>query len=176
MVVGYRTARIDDPELTVRHVDGTQPIRIVVDPHAEVQNDSRLIASAQEHPLWMLVNAESDRVRMAELEALGVTVVQVPPAEKGRRLHLLGAWRELRRRGIRRLLVEGGGNLAAQLMSWGCVDQVMCFVAPKMIGGQFGPSPLGGAGKPFMAEAWRLEEMHWEACGDDLMVGAFVVE
>lgn len=176
VVVGYRTARIDDPSLTVRHVDGPQPIRIVVDPFAELETDSRLITSARQHPLWMLVNSEADRVRLARLEELGVTVIPVPPADKGRRLHLLTAWRELRRRGIRRMLCEGGGSLSAQLMSWGCVDQTMCFVAPKMIGGQFGPSPLGGSGKPFMAEAWRFDEMYWEPCGEDLMVGAFVAE
>lgn len=174
VIVGYRTARIDDPELTVRHVDGPQPVRIVVDPHAEIDDDSRLVTSAREVPTWLLANANADPVRTGHLQDLGVHVIHVKPAERGRRLHLLEAWRELRRRGMRRLLVEGGGGLVAQLLSWGCVDQVQAYIAPKMIGGQFAPTPVGGAGRPFMAEAWRVEEMSWEASGDDLAVSGFV--
>jgi len=50
----------------------------------------------------------------------------------------------------------------------------MAFVAPKIIGGRGGPTPVGGSGKPFMAEAWRVDEMYWKQVGDDLMLGAFV--
>jgi len=173
VVVGYRTAMIDDPELTVRHVEGPQPVRVVVDPDADIDQNCRLLRTARHAPLWLVVNTRADATRVAHLEHLGVTVIRVAPAEQGRRLHLLEAWRELRRRGVRRLLLEGGGGLAAQLMSWGCIDQVLCFVAPKMIGGRLAPTPLGGDGKAFMAQAWRFDEMYWKACGDDLAIGAF---
>ena len=56
-----------------------------------------------------------------------------------------------------------------------CVDQVMSFVAPKMIGGKFAPTPVGGDGKPFMAEAWPFGDMYWRASGEDLLIGAFRV-
>jgi len=174
VVVGYRTSRIDDPELTVRHVEGPQPVRIVVDPHAEIDDDSRLVATAREVPTWLLANANADPVRTGHLADLGVQILHVKPAERGRRLHLLEAWRELRRRGMKRLMVEGGGGLVAQLMSWGCIDQVQAYIAPKIIGGQFAPTPVAGAGRPFMAEAWRVEEMTWEASGDDLAVSGFI--
>jgi diaminohydroxyphosphoribosylaminopyrimidine deaminase/5-amino-6-(5-phosphoribosylamino)uracil reductase len=108
------------------------------------------------------------------LQDHGVQVIRVATAESPRHLHFLQAWRELRRRGLRRVLVEGGGGLTADLLGWNCLDQVVAFVAPKLIGGQFAPSPVAGSGRPFMAEAWRLEELRWEASGEDLQLVAFV--
>lgn len=175
VVVGSRTAQLDDPALTVRHAEGRQPVRVVVDPMAEIADDSRLVSTARDVPLWVVVGADVDRVRVVQLEQLGVTVIAVDCDGGSHRLDLREAWRELRRRGIRRLMVEGGGGLMAELTGCDCVDQVLCFVAPKMIGGRTAPTPFGGEGRALMGEAWRLEEMHWESCGDDLAIGAFVV-
>jgi diaminohydroxyphosphoribosylaminopyrimidine deaminase/5-amino-6-(5-phosphoribosylamino)uracil reductase len=175
VVVGLRTAQIDDPELTVRYVDGPQPVRIVVDPVGELDDGKKLIRTARELPFWMLVRENIEPARAAHLESMGVVVIPVIAAERGRRLHLLEAWRELRRRGMRRVLVEGGGGLCAELLSWDCIDQVLAFVAPKVIGGRVAPTPVGGEGRQFMAEAWSLDELHWRPSGEDLAIGAFVL-
>lgn len=173
VVVGFRTARTDDPELTVRHVDGRQPLRVVVDPWAEVELDSKLVRTAGDVPLLLLVNETADSVRLEQLRERGVEIQPVKPAEQGRRLHLLEAWRSLGARGVRRVLVEGGGGLLSQLLGWDCVDQVHAYVAPKMVGGRFAPTPVGGAGRAFMAEAWRFGEMRGEPVGEDLLLTAF---
>jgi diaminohydroxyphosphoribosylaminopyrimidine deaminase/5-amino-6-(5-phosphoribosylamino)uracil reductase len=140
VVVGYRTARLDDPVLTVRHVDGDDPIRIVVDPWAELPVESRLVETAKDTPTWVLVHVDADEVRVERLRSLGVEVLPTPPAGTGRRLHLIEAWRTLRQRGVRTLMVEGGGGLVAQLLGWNCIDQVLCFLAPKVIGGKLAPT------------------------------------
>jgi diaminohydroxyphosphoribosylaminopyrimidine deaminase/5-amino-6-(5-phosphoribosylamino)uracil reductase len=175
VVVGYRTARIDDPELTVRHVAGKQPVRIVVDPLAELDDDSNLVATARKVPTWLLAGEEVDPLRAGHLTDLGVVVLHVPVRDGPRRLDLAEAWRELRRRGILRVLVEGGGGLVAELMAAGCIDQALCFVAPKAVGGRFAPTPMAGAGKASMEDAWRFSDLHWRSYGDDLAIGAFAV-
>ncbi|MCA8974305.1 MAG: bifunctional diaminohydroxyphosphoribosylaminopyrimidine deaminase/5-amino-6-(5-phosphoribosylamino)uracil reductase RibD [Planctomycetes bacterium] len=174
VMVGFRTAQIDDPELTVRLVEGQQPIRIVVDPLGEIDDDSNLVRSAQVAPTWLLASEEVDPRRSGHLTDLGVQVIHVPTAEGPRRLHLGRALRELHRRGLRRLLVEGGGGLVAQLFAWNCVDQVLAFVAPKIIGGASSPTAVGGDGKPFMAEAWQLRDVRFEACEDDVAISGFL--
>jgi diaminohydroxyphosphoribosylaminopyrimidine deaminase/5-amino-6-(5-phosphoribosylamino)uracil reductase len=174
VVIGYRTARIDDPMLNVRHAQGPQPVRIVVDPRAEIADDSRLVASARELPLWLLVHAQAEPLRTGHLQDLGVHVLHVPPAGDGHHLDLAWAWRELRRRGLRRVMVEGGGRLVARLLDADCVDQVLCFVAPKIVGGQQAPTAVAGAGKATMAQALQLTEPHWHQFGDDVAIGAFV--
>ena len=174
VMVGFRTAQIDDPELTVRLVEGKQPVRIVVDPLCEIDDDSNLVRTARQAPIWLLASDDVDRRRSGILEDLGVTVVHIAAAEGPRRLHLGQALRELRRRGLRRLLVEGGGGLVAQLFAWNCVDQVLAFVAPKIIGGLNAPTPVAGDGRPFMAEAWQLRDVRYEPCGDDVAISGFV--
>ena len=174
VMVGFRTAQIDDPELTVRHVEGKQPIRIVVDPLGEIDDDSNLVRTARQAPTWLLASEDVDPRRSGHLQDLGVQVIHVPIAEGPRRLNLGRAFRELHRRGLRRVLVEGGGGLVAQMFAWNCVDQVLAFVAPKIIGGQFAPTPVAGEGRPFMDEAWRLREVRHEVCRADLAISGFV--
>lgn len=174
VMVGFRTAQIDDPELTVRHVDGKQPIRIVVDPLGEIDDDSNLVRTALQAPTWLLASEDVDARRTGRLQDLGVTVIHVATAEGPRRLHLAQAFRELRRRGLRRVLVEGGGGLVAQMFAWDAVDQVLAFVAPKIIGGRFAPTPVAGEGHPFMAEAWRLRDVQCEPFGADFAISGFV--
>ncbi len=174
VVVGFRTAQIDDPELTVRHVEGRQPVRIVVDPRAEIDDDSNLVRTANKTPTWLLVADDVDAARAGHLQDLGVQVIHVKVAESPRHIHLREAWRELRRRGLRRIVVEGGGGLVADLLGWSCVDQVQCFLAPKLIGGRTAPTPVAGEGRAFMAEAWQVSE--WTHCvsGDDLLLSGFL--
>jgi diaminohydroxyphosphoribosylaminopyrimidine deaminase/5-amino-6-(5-phosphoribosylamino)uracil reductase len=174
VMVGFRTAQIDDPELTVRHVAGKQPVRIVVDPLGEIDDDSNLVRTAKQAPTWLLASEEVDPRRSGHLQDLGVTVILTPTAEGPRRLHLGQALRELRRRGLRRVLVEGGGGLVAQMLSWNAIDQVLAFVAPKIIGGRFAPTPVAGEGRPFMAEAWRLGDVKYETYGQDLAISGFM--
>ncbi len=178
VVVGYRTAKIDNPQLTVRdvegaQVEGAQPVRVVVDPLAGIDDDSRLVASAGESPVWLLVGSRADAAHTGRLRDLGVEVIQVESVGE-HRLDLGEAWRELRRRGLRRLMVEGGGRLLAELLQYGCVDQVLAFVAPMVMGGEGAPTPVAGEGKPSVAEAWGLAEVYSYGCGDDLVVGGFV--
>lgn len=174
VMVGFRTAQIDDPELTVRHVEGEQPIRIVVDPLGEVDDDSNLVRTATELPTWLLASEDVDPRRSGVLSDHGVQVIHVPTAEGPRRLHLGQALKELHRRGLRRLLVEGGGGLVAQLFAWNCVDQVLAFVAPKIIGGKTSPTPVAGDGRPFMAEAWQLRDVAFQPCEEDIAIQGFL--
>ncbi len=158
----------------MRLVAGRQPVRIVVDPLGEIDDDSNLVRTARQAPTWLLASDDVDPLRSGHLQDLGVTVIHVPAAEGPRRLHLGRAFAELKRRGLRRVLVEGGGGLVAQMFAWNAVDQVLAFVAPKVIGGRFAPTPVGGEGRGFMAEAWRLSEVHHEACGPDVAISGFV--
>lgn len=174
VMVGFRTAQIDDPELTVRHVEGKQPVRIVIDPLGEIDDDSNLVRTAHTQPTWLLASEDVDPLRSGHLQDLGVHVIHIPTAEGPRRLHLGRAFKELRRRGLRRILVEGGGGLVAQMFAWNAVDQVLAFVAPKIIGGAGAPTPVGGDGRPFMAEAWQLSDVRMQQYGDDMAIAGFV--
>ena len=153
--------------LDVRHVDGRNPTRIVVDPKAELGLQTRLVKTARQQPTLCLAAAGADQGKVAGLEAAGVEVMLAPD--------LSDAWNRLRERGMHRLLVEGGGKLVAQLFAAGLVDQVLGYLAPKIIGGQAAPSPVSGSGIQKIADAVALQELYWRPSGQDLEFGAFVI-
>lgn len=178
VVVGYRTALRDDPELTVRHVEGSNPVRIVVDPSAALPTTHKLVQSAKDTPTWLLVGPAADAAAVEALTSHGVVVREVPSASEGHgsaqhRLDLRVGLKDLRGAGIRRLLLEGGGSLTAEFLDAGCVQQVMAFLAPKIIGGEAATSPVMGEGRAAVAEALGMTEMFWETRGEDLVVHAF---
>ncbi len=175
VMVGFRTVLQDDPMLTVRHVSGQHPKRVVVDPLAQIPLQSKLVQTAREVPTCLLVGPKAEADNLQALQDLGVVILSVPQGAGGERsLHLEQAMRDLRQQGIRRLLVEGGGALMWQLFDAGCVDQVSCYLAPKIFGGQAASSPVAGTGFSEMAQAMQLSELHWQGCGEDLCLGGFV--
>jgi diaminohydroxyphosphoribosylaminopyrimidine deaminase/5-amino-6-(5-phosphoribosylamino)uracil reductase len=83
-------------------------------------------------------------------------------------------FRVLRREGLRRILLEGGGAVHAAAFAAGIVRQVMAFVAPSLLGGDRAPTPVGGTGLAVAGKPLRLEETHVEALGEDALVEGFV--
>jgi diaminohydroxyphosphoribosylaminopyrimidine deaminase/5-amino-6-(5-phosphoribosylamino)uracil reductase len=170
VLIGYRTALRDDPQLTVRDVPGTNPRRIVVDPEAALPLASRLVQTLGEAPLTLLVSESADPARVAALTARGVECLRV--AGPGRELDLAAAWRDLRARGVRRLLVEGGGGLFAKLFARDLIDQALVYVAPKVLGGASAPTPVAGPGIAALAQATTFAESFCTTSGDDALVVA----
>ena len=143
ILVGGRTARVDDPSLTVRfgREPRVPPARVVADPAARLPLDSALIRSAGESRVRLLVAPSADRGRVRSLEAAGVDVVEVPAAGGG--LDLGRALDRLMEDGVRTVLCEGGGRLAAALLDVDRVDRLYLFYAPMLYGGGVPAFPAG---------------------------------
>jgi diaminohydroxyphosphoribosylaminopyrimidine deaminase/5-amino-6-(5-phosphoribosylamino)uracil reductase len=78
------------------------------------------------------------------------------------------------RLGARRLLLEGGPTLAASWLRAGAVDQVMAFVAPKILGGANAPGPIGGPGVATVGAPLELADSVFRRLGADLLVEGFL--
>jgi diaminohydroxyphosphoribosylaminopyrimidine deaminase/5-amino-6-(5-phosphoribosylamino)uracil reductase len=94
-------------------------------------------------------------------------VIEVAPAANGRPL-LADAARELANRGLTRILVEGGGRLAAGLLGAGLVDRVICFRAPRIIGGD-GIAVIGDLGLEALTAAFGFVRTDVREIGVDLL-------
>ncbi|MCW8305460.1 bifunctional diaminohydroxyphosphoribosylaminopyrimidine deaminase/5-amino-6-(5-phosphoribosylamino)uracil reductase RibD [Acidiphilium sp. PA] len=166
VMIGVGTALADDPELTCR-IDGFRAaplIRIVVDSHLRLPLNSRLARGADTHPLWIIHRDGADPARHDAFAALGARLFAVPAAETG--VDPLAALRALGAAGITRLLVEGGGSLAASLLRADLVDQIAWFTAPLVIGGD-GIAAIAGFGVAALAAAKRLTMLSANASGAD---------
>jgi diaminohydroxyphosphoribosylaminopyrimidine deaminase / 5-amino-6-(5-phosphoribosylamino)uracil reductase len=141
VMIGAGTARADDPALTVRlpGLEGQARIRIVADSEARLAPESRLVSTARQCPLWILVARQAPKGRRHALENRGALVVEIENDAEGG-IDLPSAAAALGAAGLTRVLVEGGGRLAAGLLAAGLVDRVAWFFAPKIIGGDGVPA------------------------------------
>jgi diaminohydroxyphosphoribosylaminopyrimidine deaminase/5-amino-6-(5-phosphoribosylamino)uracil reductase len=135
IMVGVNTVRTDDPTLTCRlpGLEHRSPLPVIVDGSSSTPLASRLVAAARSRPLIILTSAQAGGGD--ELARSGAELVRCPESAPGR-IDLRCGLEELARRGMNRLLVEGGADLARQLMVAGLVDELALFVSPKMLGGE----------------------------------------
>lgn len=124
VVVGAGTVTADDPALTVREVPGPNPLRVVIDPHSRIPRGARLLVDPEAPTLW-LTGADDD----AE-PAPHVTRIPLSPKEfePGNLVALL------RRRGVSRILVEGGGSTVSRFLDAGCLDRLFLTSVPVLLG------------------------------------------
>ena len=136
VMVGSMTAIMDDPDLTCRlpGLPARSPVRVVMDSRLRLALTSRLVATAQEIPTWLLTLPGGDARRVDAFRSAGVELIEVPAGPVGI-VDAAAAMRELARRGITRVLVEGGARLAASLLHDDLVDEVIWFRAPSILGG-----------------------------------------
>ncbi|MGD1925566.1 MAG: bifunctional diaminohydroxyphosphoribosylaminopyrimidine deaminase/5-amino-6-(5-phosphoribosylamino)uracil reductase RibD [Paracoccaceae bacterium] len=167
VMIGAGTARADNPMLDVRDLGLTfrSPVRIVLDGSLSVDLTSRLVRSADKFPTIFLHRSSADPARIDALTAAKVETSEVP--ETGGVLDLHKALRIVAQKiGLTRLLCEGGGSLAAALLSGDLVDELVLFQAGCVIGGDGTPS-VRGFGLDALDLAPRLRLVDVEAIGRD---------
>lgn len=163
IAVGGRTARLDDPALTVRGETKPRvlPHRVVFDRVADLGPHLTVVRTAGETPTLAVVAPDADAGRVKRLESSGVTVLRADALEEG--------LRSLRERGIGSMLVEGGGELAGALLKAGLVDRYYWIQAPLWLGEGALPAMAGLPGRALeQADRWRVVERR--AFGDDTLL------
>lgn len=128
ILIGIETARIDNPLLTTR-LNGVKhnTIRIVFDTDMRLDPLSNLVKTAHETPLWVIYKVESEA--KTALEQKGVILIQSDPRD------IKACMAELAKRGITRLLVEGGAQIHTSFLQCGIWDDLLIYRAPCILGG-----------------------------------------
>ncbi len=132
VLIGKRTARIDDPLLTTRYVRGKTPQRIILDKHLECSGSLRIFKTLSEGPVC-IATASQDRKRMQKFKEMGVGIINVPTDNDGR-LELLELLRILGKRHVSSLLVEGGAKVFSSFLQMRLVDRVVFIISPVLFG------------------------------------------
>jgi diaminohydroxyphosphoribosylaminopyrimidine deaminase/5-amino-6-(5-phosphoribosylamino)uracil reductase len=129
ILTGIGTVQQDDPQLNVRAVETPrQPRRIVVDSKLQISPDAKIL---QGGGTWV-VAAQADPEREARLRERGAEVIVLPNASG--KIDLAELMRELGRREINELHVEAGFKLNGSLLRAGCVDELLLYLAPSLLG------------------------------------------
>lgn len=169
VAVGINTVLADDPRLTVRHVPGVNPVRIVFDTHLRIGLGSKLVTSAREVPTWVLTGLEAPQDAEDALLAVGVRVIRVPTSPEGR-VDVAAALEALGALDVVSVLAEGGAELVGSLLAREVADELHAFVAPILLGPRGRPGAADWAGPDVPANAPRIRLPRWELCGGDAYV------
>jgi diaminohydroxyphosphoribosylaminopyrimidine deaminase/5-amino-6-(5-phosphoribosylamino)uracil reductase len=165
ILAGSGTVLADDPRLDRRLGLAAGPnVRVVLDRRLRTPPGARLF----QVPGPVLIYAETDdAARRRALEEAGGEVILLPAVKPAEVLA------DLYGRGVRSVLVEGGGEIHASFALSGCFDRVLVDCAPLLLGGRTAPGPLGGSGFADLAGAARLDGLEARTRGGDLILTGY---
>ena len=175
VLVGGRTLLGDDPRLTVKSADlraerrarglEENPIKVGIVSNADLRDDSRFLTAGPAQ-VMLFTTQRTSPAQIIRLRERGAQVFVMGE----RRVDLVRAFHRLREHGVKRLLVEGGGTLNAELLRLRLVDEVYLYIAPLIFGGADAPTLADGVGLQ------RKEAIHLQlSTAETLRDGGIVV-
>ncbi len=170
ILVGIGTVLADDPLLTVRHVRGRHPLRVVLDSQLRLPDGARVLGP--DAPTVIFTTDDASPLRRQRLRDAGHDVVVAPSDARGRVDPQAVLW-SLARREIRSVLLEGGRGIYTAFLRAGLVDRVHVFVAPTVLGGG-GLGWTGDIGPDGGPRGWRLAGRRVRAVGPDVLIEGYL--
>jgi diaminohydroxyphosphoribosylaminopyrimidine deaminase / 5-amino-6-(5-phosphoribosylamino)uracil reductase len=170
ILVGTDTVLADDPQLTCRlpGLADRSPVRVVLDRQLRIPPHARIFVEARQVPTWVVTLRSADPARLKLLRDAGVEVIAAEPDATGT-IDLSAALGLLGKRGLTRLLVEGGGRLAAALLRAQLVDRLVWFHAPLLLGGDGVPA-VAALDMGTLAAMPRFERIAADIIGEDEII------
>ncbi len=169
VLIGSKTVEKDNPNLTVRLVEGRNPKRIIADTRLSLKLDYKIFSGNADRNLIVLTSEKSisKERKIKRLQNIGAKILFIKENENGL-IDLKAALKELGKQKINSLLVEGGGKMFTSLIKDGLYDNILLFIAPKILGA--GLPAVDNIGNKTVKQALKVEIKRIEQNGDDLMV------
>ncbi len=158
ILVGNRTVMIDNPSLMVKYVRGKNPVRIILDSNGSIKSNSRIVKTSSIVPTIIVVSEITSAIKIARLQKYGLEVLKC-----GRgKIDLKKLLQILRKKGIKKLLVEGGGTTNWYFFKAHLFDEIIITITPYILGGKNAISLVNGEGfdKIQQATSLRLKKIH----------------
>ena len=171
VLVGVNTVIADNPELTVRAVEGRNPNRIVLDPSLRIPFQSNLVKG---HAEGRTIVAASERIngsKVAQLQAKGVETWEIP-VNNDHRMDLGALLKKIGEEGMTSLLVEGGATVFTTFLQSHAVHKLHVFIAPMALGS--GRSSIGDLGIQSLQQALRLQEVEMRQMNGDVLITGYL--
>ena len=169
VMVGVGTVLQDNPQLTVRHIKGRNPLRIVLDSKGRTPSQAAVL-SPDGHSIIMTTSQASPSWR-GEMEEKGAEIWEISSDREGR-VDLREALRSAGGRGVTSILMEGGRRVFTSALRLDIADKILVFLAPRVMGEGMGG--FGDLGVGELSSLYRLYDMRAQGMGDDLLITAYV--
>ncbi|ODS31636.1 MAG: riboflavin biosynthesis protein [Candidatus Scalindua rubra] len=133
IMVGVGTVTTDDPKLTVRHVKGRNPLRIIVDSKLRIPIKSSVLKDNNLHRTIIATTSKAPSGKVTAIKNLGAEILVMKKDRNGK-VSLADLLKELGKREIMSVLVEGGTDIITSLLKANLVDKMIIPIAPRIIG------------------------------------------
>ena len=165
ILIGIGTALADDPQLSVRLVEGPQPQPVVVDSYLRLPLTAKLFEHSR--PPWIFTTLNASEEKQAALEGQGARVIRLPSVSEGK-VSLTAVLDFLYQEGIESVMVEGGARIITSFLVAQLVDHMVVTIAPKILGGLNAIEYLNGSGLP------HLKNARYQVLGSDIVLSGEV--
>ncbi|KAB0669329.1 bifunctional diaminohydroxyphosphoribosylaminopyrimidine deaminase/5-amino-6-(5-phosphoribosylamino)uracil reductase RibD [Oryzomonas sagensis] len=172
IMVGVDTIIADNPQLTVRHVKGRNPLRIILDTRLRTPESVGVLSESMAPGTIIATTESNPRVHLRYTQQ-GATVIVCD--EYDGRVSMVDLLQKLGKRGIQSILLEGGSRLAGEMLQNNAIDEFIFFLAPKIIGSD-GFAPFTLRGITSMDQAIKLQFGQIAHSGQDIIVHAWPAE
>lgn len=154
IVVGKNTIHVDDPLLTVRHVKGNNPIRVILDSKGSLSTKSNVIKTAKNIPTILVVSENAPRnVKKFTAKGVQVVICGKKKIDIKKLLKILGD------KGIKKIVVEGGGTTNWYFFKEKLVDEIIVTITPYILGGSTAISLVEGVGFEKISNSFKLKKI-----------------
>lgn len=168
ILVGVNTVLKDDPLLSARGVHThRQPLKVILDGQLRVSPRARVFSRISPGPVLIACTRQAPSARKKALRKKA-EVLELP--SRAGRVDLKALLRHLGKRGVVRLLVEGGAETISSFLTLKLAHEAFFFVAPKILGGRTALASVGGLGPVSVRQALRLKHFTFEKIGEDLLI------
>lgn len=133
VIVGVGTVTADNPELTVRHVKGKNPLRVIVDSKLRIPLKSHVLRGNNSQDTVVATTSKAPPEKANAIKDLGAGILKIKK-DKRDRVDLKSLLKELGKRDIISVMVEGGPDIITSLLKAELVDKMIIITAPKILG------------------------------------------
>ncbi len=152
ILVGSNTVKRDDPSLTVRHTKGKNPLRIILDSKANIDQKSQIIKTCKKIPTIIAVSKKASKKNIDKLKKYPLEII----ITGNKLVNIKNLLRILSKKKIKTLLVEGGGTVNWEFVKQGFVDEIIITITPYLIGGKKAITLVDGEGFSLIQKVRKL--------------------
>ena len=153
ILIGKNTVKIDDPLLSVHNIKKKNPIRIILDSNATIRTSSRIIKTCSKIPTVIVVTKKAQKKNLQKLEKFPVQIVVCGNNTVSIKKLLV----VLKKKGIKNILVEGGGTTNWAFVKENLVDEAIITITPYLVGGMTATTLVDGDGFSTITKSIRLK-------------------
>ena len=152
IIIGKNTVEYDNPLLTVRHVKGNNPIRIILDSFGTIKSNSKIIQTCKEIPTIIAVSESISKRNLKRFEKFPLQIIVCGKT----RVNISKLLKILFEKGIQKIVLEGGGTTNWSFIQQNKIDEAIITLTPYILGGKDSISLVEGIGFKNLGTSTKL--------------------